>query len=100
MSDTLETLRRKIDGAGELDSVVRSMKALAAASIGKYEKAVPSLADYYRRVELGLAACRYTGRLPKAKLLDRELSIESNIWWGRGNHGHSVVTATDSDRST
>ncbi|MGN6643359.1 MAG: F0F1 ATP synthase subunit gamma [Verrucomicrobiota bacterium] len=57
MSDTLESLRRKIIGAGELESVVRTMKALAAASIGQYEKAVQSLADYYRTVELGLAAC-------------------------------------------
>lgn len=30
MTDTLETLRRKIDGATDLDSVVRTMKALAA----------------------------------------------------------------------
>ena len=28
MSDTLESLRRKIGGAGDLKSVVRSMKAL------------------------------------------------------------------------
>ena len=33
MSDTLESLRRKIAGAGELQSVVRTMKALAAANI-------------------------------------------------------------------
>ncbi len=57
MSDTLESLRRKIGGADDLQSVVRSMKALAAASIGQYEKAVLSLADYYRTVELGLAVC-------------------------------------------
>jgi len=57
MSDSLESLRRKIDGAGELQSVVRTMKALAAASIGQYEAAVRSLADYYQAVELGLAAC-------------------------------------------
>jgi F-type H+-transporting ATPase subunit gamma len=57
MSDTSETLRRKIGSAGDLQSVVRSMKALAAASIGQYEKSVRSLADYYRTVELGLAAC-------------------------------------------
>ena len=38
MSDTLASLRRKIAGAGDLESVVRSMKALAAASIGQYEK--------------------------------------------------------------
>jgi len=56
MSDTLETLRRKIDGATELDSVVGTMKALAAASIVQYERAVHSLDDYYRTVELGLVA--------------------------------------------
>ena len=57
MSDTLESLRRKIEGAGDLESVVRSMKALAAASIGQYEKSVLALADYYRTVELGLVVC-------------------------------------------
>ena len=57
MSDTLASLRRKISGAGDLESVVRTMKALAAASIGQYEKSVLALADYYRTVELGLVVC-------------------------------------------
>ena len=57
MSDTLASLRRKISGAGDLKSVVRSMKALAASSIGQYEKSVLALADYDRTVELGLAVC-------------------------------------------
>jgi F-type H+-transporting ATPase subunit gamma len=57
MSDTLASLRRKIGGAGDLKSVVRSMKALAASSIGQYEKSVLALADYERTVELGLTAC-------------------------------------------
>jgi len=57
MSDTVESLRRQIDGARDLRSVVRTMKALAAANISQYEKAVQSLADYYRTVELGLVAC-------------------------------------------
>src|ERR1700683_5143093 len=57
MSDTLASLRRKISGAGDLESVVRSMKALAAASIGQYEKSVLALGDYYRTVELGLVVC-------------------------------------------
>jgi len=57
MSDTLASLRRKIDGAGDLESVVRSMKALAAASIGQYEKSVLALADYYHNIELGLVIC-------------------------------------------
>jgi len=57
MSDTLAGLSRKIGGAGDLKSVVRSMKALAAASIGQYERAVLALHDYYRTVELGLIVC-------------------------------------------
>jgi F-type H+-transporting ATPase subunit gamma len=57
MSDTTASLRRKITSAGDLQSVVRTMKALAASSIGQYEKSVRALADYYRAVELGLAAC-------------------------------------------
>jgi len=57
MSDTAASLRRKIASAGELESVVRTMKAMAAASIGQYENAVRSLDHYYRTVQLGLVAC-------------------------------------------
>ncbi len=57
MSDTTVSLRRKISSAGDLQSVVRTMKAVAASSIGQYEKSVRALADYYRTVELGLGAC-------------------------------------------
>ena len=57
MSDTTASLRRKIDSAGDLQSVVRTMKALAASSIGQYEKSVRALGDYYRTVELGLGVC-------------------------------------------
>jgi F-type H+-transporting ATPase subunit gamma len=57
MSETTASLRRKISGAGDLQSVVRTMKAVAASSIGQYEKSVRALADYYRTVELGLGAC-------------------------------------------
>ena len=57
MSNTTASLRRKIGGAGDLQSVVRTMKAVAASSIGQYEKSVHALADYYRTVELGLGAC-------------------------------------------
>lgn len=68
MSESLESLRRKIDGATELDSVVRTMKALAASSIVQYERAVRSLDDYYRTVELGLVAwLRQTGAAIYAK---------------------------------
>jgi F-type H+-transporting ATPase subunit gamma len=57
MSDTNASLRRKIVGAGDLQSVVRTMKAVAASSIGQYENSVRALAGYYRAVELGLGAC-------------------------------------------
>jgi F-type H+-transporting ATPase subunit gamma len=65
MSDTTASLRRKINSAGDLQSVVRTMKAVAASSIGQYEKSVRALADYYRTVELGLGACfRESGPAP------------------------------------
>ena len=57
MSDSTANLRRKITGAGDLQSVVRTMKAMAASSISQYENSVLALADYYRTVELGLVAC-------------------------------------------
>ncbi|MFC5582738.1 F0F1 ATP synthase subunit gamma [Rhodanobacter terrae] len=57
MSDSLANLRRKIGSAAELQSVVRTMKALAASSIGQYEQSVLSLSDYYRTVELALGVC-------------------------------------------
>jgi len=56
MSDSAASLRRKIASAGDLESVVRTMKAMAASSIGQYENAVRALDDYYRTVQLGLAA--------------------------------------------
>lgn len=57
MSDTTSSLRRKIGSAGDLQSVVRTMKALAASRIGQFERSVLALADYYRTVEMGLSAC-------------------------------------------
>jgi F-type H+-transporting ATPase subunit gamma len=56
MSDTLEGLNRKIERAGELGSVVRTMKAMAASNIGQYEMAVSSLEEYYRTIVLGVIA--------------------------------------------
>jgi len=53
---TLESLSRKLKGAGELNSIVRTMKAMAASNIGQYEKAVESLGDYYETVALGIIA--------------------------------------------
>lgn len=57
MSNTTANLERKISGASDLQSVVRTMKALAASSLSQYEQSVGALADYYRTVELGLGVC-------------------------------------------
>lgn len=54
MAHTLESMRRRIGSAEDLYSVVRVMKALAAANIRQCEKAVESLAEYARTVEAGL----------------------------------------------
>jgi len=71
MIDTTASLRRKIGGAGDLQSVVRVMKAVAASSIGQYEKSVRALTDYYRIVELGLGAC-FRGRKPAHLIVERQ----------------------------
>ncbi|MBT3289161.1 MAG: F0F1 ATP synthase subunit gamma, partial [Victivallales bacterium] len=62
MSETTASLRRKIRGAGDLQSVVRTMKTLAASSIGQYEESVRALGHYYRAVELGLSVCLRSGQ--------------------------------------
>jgi F-type H+-transporting ATPase subunit gamma len=53
---TLEGLRRRIDAADDLYSLVKTMKSLAMINIRHYEQAVASLADYNRTVEMGLQA--------------------------------------------
>ena len=50
---TLEGIRRSIETATELGSVVRTMKGIAAANIRQFEGAVESLGEYGRAVELG-----------------------------------------------
>ncbi|MGK7886155.1 MAG: F0F1 ATP synthase subunit gamma, partial [Crocosphaera sp.] len=50
----LETFTRKINTAEDLQSVVKTMKALAAVSIRQYEKAVTSLETYDKTLEMGL----------------------------------------------
>ncbi len=49
---TTEQLQRRIKAAEDLQSIVRTMKALAAANITQYERAVQALAGYSRTLEL------------------------------------------------
>jgi F-type H+-transporting ATPase subunit gamma len=57
MSDSLAALRRQIRNTEDLRSVVKTMKAMAAASITQFERAVESLRDYHQTVERALAVC-------------------------------------------
>ena len=57
MADSPASLRRQIGSAADLQSVVRAMKAQAAASVGQYARSVAALADYASTVELGLGVC-------------------------------------------
>ena len=43
MSDSMVHLRRKISTAGDLQAVIRTMKAMAASSVTKYEQSVLTL---------------------------------------------------------
>lgn len=51
---TIESLKKTIKSAQDLQSVVKTMKALAAVSIRQYQRAVESLHDYSKTVEMGL----------------------------------------------
>ena len=50
---TAEILQRRIDTAEAMQSLVKTMKALAAVNINQFEQAVRSLADYDRTVQHG-----------------------------------------------
>lgn len=52
--ETLSSLRRQMNSARDLQSIVKSMKALSAATIWQFEQAVTSLNEYRRTVEMGL----------------------------------------------
>lgn len=51
-----EDIKRKIDTATELHSLVRTMKAMAAVNIRQLEKAADSLVDFQQTIDLGIQA--------------------------------------------
>lgn len=66
--ETLESLSDALDTTRDIQSIVRTMKALSAVSIRQYERAEDALADYARTIDLGFAAVlgetRGVGQLP------------------------------------
>lgn len=64
----LESLRKKIQSAGDLRTIVRTMKTLSSVNIRHYEKAVDAVAEYYRTVDLGLQVVLKKGPIEVLKL--------------------------------
>jgi len=52
--ESLERVHRQLESLNELRTIVKTMKALSAASIRQYEQAVVAVGGYYRTVERGL----------------------------------------------
>lgn len=59
---TLESLSDALDTTGDIQSIVRTMKALSAASIRQFEQAEEALGDYAHTIELGLTALLHERR--------------------------------------
>lgn len=99
---TLETLKTRIGTVELLQSVVRTMKTLAAVSIRQQEKAIRDLADYCRTIDLGLSVLLQGGmdepveepREPGGKLVIVVLGSDQGLC-GRFNE---QVVAHASDR--
>jgi F-type H+-transporting ATPase subunit gamma len=81
---TTESLRSKIATAQELQSVVKTMKALSMVSIRQYEKAVQSLAEYNHTLEMGLQV-----------LLQRNRSSFDPPQHRHGSHYGLVILGSD-----
>lgn len=88
MSVTAASLSRKIASAGDLQSVVRTMKAVAAANLGQYEQSVRALADYSQTVELGLGICFRDATTPAMDAADSD----------SGNQGSPLAIVFGSDQ--
>jgi F-type H+-transporting ATPase subunit gamma len=83
VSGASESLGRRIAGAKDLSSVVRSMKALAASSIAQYDRAVESLHEYTRTVELALSVClRESGSIERLASRSRPCALRGAVILG------------------
>ncbi len=84
--ETQEALRHQLDSLGDLQSIVRTMKALSASSIREYEQAMEALRQYENTIELGFAAALRDH--PGWQMDTRPPSI-------RGRDGVAVVFGSD-----
>lgn len=98
---TLEIIRRKIESAKDMHSVVKTMKALAAVNIHAYEKAVGAINFYHRNIEAGLqVVLKENPEILKAPVNDHNDSIGIIIFGAQrgmaGNFNLPVINKLDS----
>jgi F-type H+-transporting ATPase subunit gamma len=78
---TLEAVQRDMTTTTDMQSIVRTMKVLAAVSIRQYERAQESLKHYNRSVELGLQAIlRQHPELPLTHSADDKSPVAAIIF--------------------
>jgi F-type H+-transporting ATPase subunit gamma len=70
--ETLESLRRRIQGAQDLYGIIRTMKTLAAASIRQFEQAVEAVDVYTHTVDTGLRIVLQDQSLQMENMLKRQ----------------------------
>jgi F-type H+-transporting ATPase subunit gamma len=85
--ETLESLADALKTTGDIQSIVRTMKALSSVSIRQYEKAESAIASYAQTVDLGLMAVLRD--YPQAGLPLRDAG---------GSTGHEALIVIGSDR--
>ena len=79
--ETLGALRRRIERTKDLHSVVKSMKALAAASIRQYERAADAVGEWREAIDLAL----------QVALRDSATSLQEALA-PAGRHTAAIVT--------
>lgn len=79
MADSLEALRNRVDGAEDLQAVVRTMKAMSASSITQYENAVRALDSYYSTVKQGLIACLKQPDAPRSFGMTHDTDVPAAV---------------------
>jgi F-type H+-transporting ATPase subunit gamma len=74
--ETLESLREKLHSTQELQSIVKTMKIMASVNIRQYERALKSLAEFNRSVELGF---QFLLKKEPDKVIERAQTQEGNL---------------------
>ncbi len=79
--ETLESLRRHLDGIEDLQSVVKTMKAIAAVNIRQYEEAADALQEYAKTLSMGFQILmKRKSNVPKALRIKDSKGVGAMIY--------------------